>query len=1298
MRMSVAPSGLNGSAAMLPKARKASPWAHLCRCFAACFRCAATIRLAPIFVRPDRRTPILTKTLNTITALILLLAITISAESKGNFDGQTRRPLRYQPVGTDFVIENGVEFFNRPLYGTNTAFRVDAGDRPEFSLYLPGRGGNLRLAIKTDAGQKWLFGAEHILTRYRPGSMLYEINDPLLAGGTLKLALLAMSATEGLVLRVELIGTSRPVELIWAYGGVSGERGRRDGDIGTESVPISKYFQLKPESCRDNTFAIEGNTFTLRSKPATIRGLAPNGARLTIADATKWSLLADLISSADQANEMPVIVGRSALPVKQPIYLGLQRISDSAASQEELDTYKEVRKEPPEQTRPPLNANLVAAYKVEDLPRIFDDAERRRRAIAEQVVADTPDPFINAAIAALTVAADGVWDEPAGTFMHGAVAWRSRLLGWRGAYSGDALGWHDRALRHLAYWAGRQNTAPVSPTLLPSPDSSVNFARNEPALHTNGDLSNSHYDMNLVYIDALFRHFLWTGDLEFARAQWPVIERHLAWERRLFRRSFGPDQLPLYDAYAAIWASDDLQYEGGGVTHSTAYNYYHNRMAARIARLLGKDSNVYDREAELILKAMRRELWLADRGWFAEWKDLLGLQLVHPNAGLWTFYHTVDSEVTTPLEAWQMSRFVDTQNAHIPIHGPSVPEAVPEGNYFTLPTTSWMPYTWSINNVVMAEVAHTSLGYWKAGRSDPAFKLFKGGILDSMFMGLCPGNAGMTTQFDMARGESQRDFGDAAGTLSRTLIEGLYGVQPDVLAGELRIQPGFPSTWNHASLRHPDFQFVFQRRAMTETYTVESRFSKPMRLRLRVPAMRDGIARVTVNGQPARWQIVPDSVGFPSIEIQSQDGPRYKMVITWKGEKPAQASVPPIVAEGTELTAQVGAARLIEVADPQSSLGGLTREMNSFRAVAAGTRGHRTVFARVQQGSMNWWQPLTFEIRPAYEILQIENQDASHVRFKIRNNTPTAINREVTIKASGVTTRAQLKLAAFGSSNELALASGDLLPGSNPIEVELEKSTTVTGVVTNWKLKADGTSTRWDSLDLTPVFNDRVTRIFKNEYLNPRSPYATLAIPKQGIGSWTHFEEQFEVDDTGLRAIAGRNGGRFILPQGVPFQTPASIDIKNIAFTSQWDNYPREINIPLSGRSSHVYLLMAGSTNWMQSRFDNGEVVVTYTDGSTARLALNNPVNWWPIDQDYFIDDYAFRRPEPISPRVDLKTGAVRTFDLAEFKGKGGKILGGAATVLDLPLDRGRELKSLKVRTLANEVVIGLMGVTLARK
>jgi hypothetical protein len=64
---------------------------------------------------------------------------------------------------------------------------------------------------------------------------------------------------------------------------------------------------------------------------------------------------------------------------------------------------------------------------------------------------------------------------------------------------------------------------------------------------------------------------------------------------------------------------------------------------------------------------------------------------------------------------------------------------------------------------------------------------------------------------------------------------------------------------------------------------------------------------------------------------------------------------------------------------------------------------------------------------------------------------------------------------------------------------------------------------------------------------------------------------------------------------------------------------------------------------------------------------------------------------------VDLKTGRVRLLDENAFKGKGRKIPGGAATVLDLPLDPAKELRSLTVRTLANEVVIGLMGLTLER-
>jgi len=156
------------------------------------------------------------------------------------------------------------------------------------------------------------------------------------------------------------------------------------------------------------------------------------------------------------------------------------------------------------------------------------------------------------------------------------------------------------------------------------------FPATRPPSTVNGDISNSHYDMNLVYIDALFRHLRWTGDLEFARQVWPVIERHLAWERRLFRREYGPEKLPLYEAYAAIWASDDLEYHGGGTTHASAYNYFHNTEAARLARLLGKDAAPYEKEAALIARAMRELLWMPDRGMFAEFKDYLGSSVSIP--------------------------------------------------------------------------------------------------------------------------------------------------------------------------------------------------------------------------------------------------------------------------------------------------------------------------------------------------------------------------------------------------------------------------------------------------------------------------------------------------------------------------------------------------------------------------------------------------------------------------------------------------------------------------------------------
>src|ERR1039458_9915906 len=129
--------------------------------------------------------------------------------------GHTARPLRYRPVDGDFVIRNGGEFFNCPLYGPNLNFRVDAGDLPEFSLYLPGHGGNLKLGLSAAGGSKWLAQAAEVIARYRPGRMIYEVRDPLLAQGWLRIEVLTAGQGAGLMLQVEAHNVLPSTALTW---------------------------------------------------------------------------------------------------------------------------------------------------------------------------------------------------------------------------------------------------------------------------------------------------------------------------------------------------------------------------------------------------------------------------------------------------------------------------------------------------------------------------------------------------------------------------------------------------------------------------------------------------------------------------------------------------------------------------------------------------------------------------------------------------------------------------------------------------------------------------------------------------------------------------------------------------------------------------------------------------------------------------------------------------------------------------------------------------------------------------
>jgi hypothetical protein len=1120
--------------------------------------------------------------------------------------------MHYQPQGNDFVLYKGTRKFNRALYGTNTGFRVEAGDLPEFALYMPGMGGNCKIGISVNGKSKWLTEASQVKAVYQPGTMLYEIKDSLLGNGIINLSALAMADAEGMIIKIQGAGILPNTSLVIVYGGATGKKFSRDGDIGAD--PESSFY-LQPAYCKDNNYRIEKNTFRLfyglskplseeeryeiqygskqpdttgKEKPKELTGVFPLNATLKMADAVKQQSPGELFVSSENA-ALPVIVGKLDLAKNGMVYFAVQKPSASTGS---------------------------TGYK--DLPALFAKAEAARKKLAERIVLQTPDPYINPLGSALAIAADAIWEDP--SYMHGAIAWRMRLPAWRGAYCADPLGWHDRARQHFSSYALSQVTKiPAGPVVF---DTALHIARQQEKMGTamfsngyisrnpGGDIRPHHYDMNLVFVDQLLNHFNYTGDTAFVKKMWPLIKLHLQWEKR----NFDADGDGLYDAYAAIWASDALQYSGGGVTHSSAYNYRANNSAAQLAKLIGEDGSRYESEATKILAAMNKNLWLKDKGWFAENKDVMGLKLVHPSAGLWTIYHAIDENTADAKQQYQMLRYVDNHIPHIPVKL----TGLKDDGYFLLSTSNWQPYTWSINNVALGENLHTALSYWQGGENDNAYKLFKSTLVESMYASASPGGFQQLSFYDAIRGELYRDFADGIGVTARTLTEGLFGILPDALNDQLLIRPGFPSSWNFAKLTVPDISIDFKKDQEISSYTIIQSYSKLLKLTLRVKASKDKIASVTVNNKPVQWKWIPGMVGEPMISVNAGKQKQVIIKITWAGNDFESVNFKASYQLNETGTIVFNKATCIGIDDPQQAFSSHTFSNRNIQFQTGKTEKHNSVFIKLQQGGATWFEPVSFK---------------TESRIKEMN----------------------LPLVIAGDAE-------------------------------------------FSTIDLQKYFNDRVTQIFRNKYLSPRPSSPTLQIPWQGIGNWCYPLTDANINDSGTRIKAGAANKLYL--GKIPFATPSALEAKNIIYTSQWDNYPKTVTVPLNGKARHAYLLMAGSTNHQQSRFTNAKIIISYTDGTSDELQLINPTNWGPIEQDYLDDGFAFTTDAPKPYRLILKTGEfTKSIDkYSSIKGFSNRVIdGGAATVLEMPLQKEKELKSLELITMANEVVVGLMSVTLLR-
>ncbi|MFT3789420.1 MAG: DUF4450 domain-containing protein [Tepidisphaeraceae bacterium] len=221
----------------------------------------------------------------------------------------------------------------------------------------------------------------------------------------------------------------------------------------------------------------------------------------------------------------------------------------------------------------------------------------------------------------------------------------------------------------------------------------------------------------------------------------------------------------------------------------------------------------------------------------------------------------------------------------------------------------------------------------------------------------------------------------------------------------------------------------------------------------------------------------------------------------------------------------------------------------------------------------------------------------------------------------------------------------------------------------------------WKPIDLAAALNGDLRTIYQQQYLSPRPNTVSLRLASDGYSTWPMvLDEKITLPVIKLNGVAALTGTDKLLvaPNGAKFAPPSEIG-NNIAFTSQWDNWPRSRTVDVNARGEGIFFLLAGTTNPMQVRIANATLRLTYADGVEESIDLVPPFNFWtlcPINKiDYNLkrDGFAIGTPPPL---VQLGDNC-------------------RATIVGRRLRPGVTLKSVTLDAKSPEVVIGLMGVSI---
>jgi len=710
--------------------------------------------------------------------------------------------------------------------------------------------GHLFVGLGGQGESKWFHEWSEIQVSYLDGRMEYRLTDPEFPSVAVTLAALPLAHSAGLILRVRVEGDElEALNLVWAYGGASA--------FFTNYNLTAPEFAFSPDHCAKDRITLDGHRFRLRrsfddsdvyTKEVFAVTRYLEGWEAEIVGGGSWNPPVGF-SAPDKFLEDPAALIEAATWNST----GTERLNGVAVQkillgQENLEGYIAIG----------MGGDIESV--LENPVEAWQAGLDRNRQIADRVLVQTPDPYLNAAARMMAFATEGTWGDSA--ILHGGWSWRFAYLGWRGWYGSNCYGWSDRVKKSI------EN------------HTTLGLVREGPDEGALGSLLEYNpgvfYNMNEVFFDQVRQYFEYTNDLDLMQKIFPVLEGILKWENRRLQ----PEGASLYENSLNTWISDSHWYTGGQCAQASAYMLRAHTFTADLAERLGKDPAPYRDKANLIGAALQANLWVPEKGVFAEYLDTRGARLLHPEPELPTIYHTAEFGAADPRQIDQMLDWADRHLRQ---------ETTPGGGKLFW-SSNWFPnrgrsYTHSTYEIAYAEELNFALVQYLGGRAEEAYALIRA-TLCGIFNGPTPGGLSCHSLID-GRQRANDEFSDAISMWGRAVVEGLFGIVPKKPDGVVELTPQFPQDWPEASIKTPFFSYRLKREPGKVRIDWECPHETSVHLRLHLSA--DRIDRVTVDNQVTESHI---ERGFGSeywVQVKTPSATRGTLSVEYIPAVPSES-------------------------------------------------------------------------------------------------------------------------------------------------------------------------------------------------------------------------------------------------------------------------------------------------------------------------------------------------------------------------------------------------------------------------